>query len=304
MPTAEQGRHTPNFFERLGDGRWFGNGRRFGIQLGSLEERINDPHCNDIELLSYLSDGGALVAEKKVGIELKDKIVSRSIRHVNEGRIPYNYDGFADKDLVSFMHEQLKMTGLALPLEEERIGSNRWFDVNSKIAEENDGEIDRILKSSMLPIFEEIILGAKTAESTAFLEAISGSPSHLYNYRLVSNFAYRGERLGTSQINVQEASQRLLGTHVDYNDLTYEDYGIDDVTYKVTEFEAVFPLARAAKSALRQMLNNTISPGLRSRVEHILRQANSIDMMGIPAQHRDELVRIKTDRSWSIRRIF
>lgn len=40
--------HKPNFLERLGDGRWFGHGRRFGVQVGSIEQRASDPFYRGI----------------------------------------------------------------------------------------------------------------------------------------------------------------------------------------------------------------------------------------------------------------
>lgn len=247
--TAEQGRQNP--LRHLGE-RLFGYGRRFGIQRGSLGEKIEDPFYSDIRLAATLSDNGMRVALSAVTKEEERRIVERLSGQINNGTASVES---TRKDIILFFDRQLAQTGMALVHHYGDVGGRSMYqrlvfkyDVPPNLAELDLEEIQRTIDLSIAPIAQEIISDAHTLQSIPYLQRA-----------LESRFAYRGSKLGEVREEHLSESGRAIST-------PYEEFGWEKEkswlvttheeihnTYETTGFEAINPLAQAATKVLERM---------------------------------------------------
>ncbi len=80
----------------------FGNGRFFGIQTGSIEDRLDDPHCSDVDVVKYLfrKHKTILRKDKRYGIDTPETVVDRLGGKINSGN--------ADEDLIPYIDSAIK----------------------------------------------------------------------------------------------------------------------------------------------------------------------------------------------------
>lgn len=264
--SVEQGRQSPLL--HLGE-RFFGHGRRFGIQRGTLAERIEDPFYSDIQLVAALSNKGMRVTQSVVSTEEERRIVERLSEQINKGTGLKRW--YEEGDLIFFFDHQLAQTGMALAHDHRYATYPRLlnkYSVPHNLAELDPEEIQRIINLSIAPIAQEIISGAHTLQSIPYLQRA-----------LESRFAYRGSKLAVREESLFEPGEALA---------TKEEWGWDReylVTtcelmhnlYEITDFEAINPLMQAATETLERIaVDPDISSTLQAEAKNLLPWAHRI----------------------------
>jgi len=249
----------------------FGHGRKFGFQIGSLSERIEDPYFNDLKLLALLSQNGMRVPESQVSKDLEERIIRRIAKHINEGRINQNYvyDYYNVTSLVDFVVLELKRTGMALrqSITDFETGDIWTIVQESKVPDNLAGleteEIRSTIDASIAPIFQAILSKAETEMSIpCLIEALK------------SRFTYRGERLGVKEESREVEELLEEGEYPYGSDKTrwVATYGVNLNTYQVTIFQAINPLADSAKEALVRIRTSSNNPKLDKEIDRYLKQ--------------------------------
>lgn len=263
MPERES--RQPNLLERLGGSRWFGHGRRFGIQIGSTSEKIEDPYFNDIKLLALLIRNGMRVPESEVSKDKETRIIQRIAKHINEGKA----DQMGGIGLVDFVNWELKKTGMAIRQFITDFDSGdiwtivRESKVSDNLAILETEEIRSTIDASIAPIIQTILSKAETEASIpCLIEALK------------SRFIYRGEKLEVTEKSKEVEELLEAGEYPFGSDKTrfVSTYGVNFNTYQVTVFQAINPLADPARGALIRIRTSSDNPKLNKEIERCLLQ--------------------------------
>ncbi|MFC1733658.1 hypothetical protein ACFL6I_25445 [candidate division KSB1 bacterium] len=80
----------------------FGNGRFFGVQLGSIEDRLDDPFSSDVDVVKYMFDKRVKISrkDKKYGTDTPRMVADRLAEKINEGK--------ADHELIPHIDSSMK----------------------------------------------------------------------------------------------------------------------------------------------------------------------------------------------------
>lgn len=226
---AEQGRHAPSLFERLGDRTWwFDNGRRLGIQVGSLPKRLQDPYtkCSDI-VRRYWGTGQAS-SQDLLPSFIKDYEITLLARRVNSGT--------ADSNLIPTI---------------EDIISRQIFWVRN--AADFQGHVEN--PRTIFHLYHELISSAQTDESIPYLLQTLHSP-----------FAIKGRESTKTDpptfLRTEEERERKFSSRDGYKDDYW--YYFYDVYEIVQHWDVHYPFAESAKVRVRE-INARTPDSRRSR---------------------------------------
>lgn len=217
-------RRTPNFFERLGSGRFFGHGRRLGIQMGSLEQRLTDPF-NKVTVTDTVLRYWYKPSIPKETLVQGARILAEQ---VNAGK--------ADKDLIPKLEHALSLHPGSV------IDDETTFDALCKDP------------SSISYLYETIIASADTVESIPYLlQALDSS----FCIREHEPYRSSGPEL-VEQHRVESNSRREVDPHSGGIPIEYTVY--EETVYDIYSQEMIYRITHIPFSELtRKQLEDIIT---------------------------------------------
>lgn len=225
----ERGTQQHSFLESLGDGRWFGYGRRFGIQNGPFEQRIGDPFTKPSSIIERF--WGFTVQGGHVSDEQIETFTNTLIENVNAGNI--------DPNLVPTLEK--KVVNLSNPLSQSGFYSY----------------IER--QNSTLRLYHRLISSANTLQSVPFLLQVLDS----------SFIIREDKPSETSRKLVEEKTEeRWEHREKHLREEWYEVYEVVERKYE-KKFKFAFkgkPLAELARGELEAIISEATDPALQIKV--------------------------------------